>query len=104
RLQAAYDRPAVAHLRTARLRRLLRLPPLWSELLWTALAWVGWLPAAAMLYWMLTKGPGFKLDSNYGYGLLGLIGLWGLVLFKHLAWDKLALMRLARRVRRQLRV
>jgi hypothetical protein len=103
-LQAVYDRPDVAHLRTARLRGQLRLRPLWGDLLWAMLGWLGWIPAAAMLYWMITSGQGLKLDSMYGYGLAALVGLWGLVLLKRFAWDKLALMRLARRVRRQLRV
>lgn len=109
-LQAVYDRPDVAHLRTPRLRRLLRLPPLLGDLFWNALAWLGWAPATAMLYWMLTKargtpdGPGFKLDSTDGYVLLGLVGLWLLLLLKRLVWDKVGQKRLTLRVRRQVRV
>ncbi|MEX2219064.1 MAG: hypothetical protein WD749_09935 [Phycisphaerales bacterium] len=104
-LQAVYDRPEVAPARTARLRRTLRLRPLWGPLLWTVLAWIGWVPAAALAYWMFAKVEGgFQLDSNLGYGLLALVGLWATMLFKRFVWDKLGLMRLARRVRRQVRV
>lgn len=103
-LQAVYDRPDVAHLRTARLRRMLWLPPMWSELPWMLLEYLGWIPAAAMVWWELSQGHGLTLDSRPGYIIGALVGLWALVLMKRLVWDKLARMRLARRVRRQVRV
>lgn len=103
-LQAVYDRPDVADLRTSRLRRILRigLPP--SLVLWTALAWFGWIPAAAVFAWAWTqrtdKGPSLTLT----YIFAALLAVWLLLFAKRYAWDNLALLTIARKMRRQLRV
>jgi hypothetical protein len=103
-LQAVYDRPDTAERRTARLRRALKCGLPAKEILWNALAWLGWVPAAALFaYARLGKLPNVdKTVLTYAFAVL--LGLWLLVLGKRLAWDNLALMSMARRVRRQLRV
>jgi hypothetical protein len=102
-LQAVYDRPEVADQRTPRLRRLLRLPPLWGDLIWSVLAWLGWIPAGAVVANMIAHREPIKVDSNSGYLVGALLALWLLFVFKRLAWDKLGLVRIGRRIRRQLR-
>jgi hypothetical protein len=102
-LQVVYDRPEAADARTTRLRRLLRLTLPTSFVVWSFLAWVGWIPAAALFYM-----AGLKLTAGnitlQTYVFAGLLALWLLVLGKRFAWDNLALVGLARRVRRQIRV
>ena len=108
-LQAVYDRPDAADLRTARLRRRLRVPLPTSDILWNALAILGWIPAALVFVWAWMEGSGaggagFEINSVYGYLVGTLVALWLLVLIKRLGWDGLLMRRLARRLRRQLRV
>ncbi len=101
-LQCVYDRPAGAEQRTTRARRMLRVPLPGSFVLWSTLAWLGWIPAAAFFYL-----AGLKLTTGnitvQTYCFAGLLAVWLLVLGKRFAWDNLALVGLARRVRRQVR-
>jgi len=103
-LQAVYDRPDVAETRTARLRSLLRvsLPP--SLILWTALAYLGWIPAAAMLVYHMLQPGDHLLWNIYSIAFVSLVGLWLVIVFKRLAVDRWGVLRLAHRVRRQVRV
>src|SRR5262249_42019840 len=102
-LQAVYDRPTEADLRTARLRRFLRVALPGPLILWNALAWLGWIPAATLFIWAgLTVSIGAQIAA-LTYVFAALLALWLLVLAKRYAWDNLALLGLARRVRRQLR-
>jgi hypothetical protein len=104
-LQAVYDRPEAAESRTAQLRRAMRCGLPARTVLWNALAWIGWVPAAAVLvYARFGSGASAEQRTVLTYAFAALVGLWLLVLGKRLAWDNLALMGLARRVRRQLRV
>jgi hypothetical protein len=107
-LQAVYDRAAGGGVRspeerTARLRRLLRLPLPSSYRLWTALAYAGWLlPVAAAVTIYRQKGLDWSLTERIVVGAA--IVAWLLVLFKRSVVDRLAWLRLAHRVRRQVRV
>lgn len=103
-LQAVYDRPEQADLRTARLRRMLRIPLPGSVVVWNLLAWFGWIPAAALVVWVfMTQGLSTQV-TTLTYVFAGLLALWLLALGKRYAWDTLALLGLGRRMRRQLRV
>ncbi len=103
-LQAVYDRAEEAPARTTRLRRLLRLPLPSSYVLWTALAFTGWAPVALVAAWAVVVDPGLQQSQGFRYSLLALLGLWGLALVKRSIWDRLAMLRLGRRLRRQVRV
>jgi hypothetical protein len=102
-LQAVYDKPDVADLRTARLRRILRVPLPTAVVIWRLLAIVGWAPAAMILVWAATTDR-LAIYSIPAYMFLGLLALWLAVVAKVLAWDNLAMVTIARRARKQLRV
>ncbi|MBC7835706.1 MAG: hypothetical protein H7Y88_11495 [Phycisphaerales bacterium] len=102
-LQVVYDEADRAEERSRRLRRRLRLPLSKWVIAWDLLAFVGWAPAVAMLVWGQTEILEWKLTVG-GYLLLGLLGLWLLVLLKRFAWDRLDWLRLGHKLRRQLRV
>jgi len=106
-LQALYDRPDIAPLRTARLRSKLRLGfdgrkmlvrmllVLMPLLVLAGLVWRRWYAPPTMSSWALTV-----LD----WSLVGLTAIFAVVALKVGVWDKLALLRTAHRVKRQLRV
>lgn len=105
-LQSVYDRPDQADLRTTQLRRKLGLWLPWSRVLSHAAVWLGWIPAAAVVYlgkllptpegWNVGPGPAL-------YAFLTLLGVWMIALVKLLAWDRIAFNLLGKRVRKQLR-
>jgi hypothetical protein len=104
-LQAIYDRPQSADLRTRLLRRRLRVatPP---SLFWgTLIAWAMPVLLIAALVWVqLFKLPA-PLDQRLGYWVLGgLAGLYALFILKWSLWDRLTLLRTGHRLRKQLRV
>jgi hypothetical protein len=103
-LQAVYDKPDIADLRTTKLRRVLRVGPPGSLVLWTGLAWFGWIPAAAVLFLWLTRVEGFDLSTPLGIVFLVLLALWLGLVAKRYAWDVLTMRTLAARIRRQTRV
>jgi len=106
-LQAVYDTSDPTGERTRRLRRALRLPPNWNRRLWLAAAALGWLPAAAVLVWLMT------LTGAERQGVTGIV-LWIVfavlalayagVAFKVFALDRVRASGLAKRVRREVRV
>jgi hypothetical protein len=103
-LQAVYDRPDGAERRTRKLRRVLRLSPPGRVWVWGLLAYAGWLAPAGLAYWAWENR---KLDLNGGwaiYTVAALTALWLLFVAKRSVWDRLAYLRLAHRVRRQVRV
>lgn len=101
-LQAVYDRPDVAHARTARLRSALRLPIGGGRRAWDALLFAGWLlPVAVLLGWWQV---GTLPDSVWWVLLAAAALAWAAGAFKRLALDRLAMQRLARKVRKQVRV
>lgn len=102
-LQAVYDRTDAADLRTARLRRILRVFLPTPLVIWRLLAVVGWAPAAMILLWAVTT-DNVAIYSVPAYAFLGLLALWLIVMAKVLLWDNLAMVSIARRARRQLRV
>jgi hypothetical protein len=105
-LQSVYDRPDQADLRTTQLRRKLGLWLPWSRVLSHAALWLGWIPAAAVVYlanllpgpegWTIGPGPAL-------YAFLTLLAVWLIALVKLLAWDRIAFNLLGKRVRKQLR-
>lgn len=103
-LQTVYDRPDVADLRTGKLRRILRVGLPSGLVLWNALAWLGWIPAAAVFAWAWLQRGAQGPSTTLTYVFAGLLALWLLLLAKRYAWDNLALLGVARRMRRQLRV
>lgn len=103
-LQAIYDQPDTADLRTTRLRRILRVGVPRSLLLWTSLAWLGWIPAAAVLTYGLMTPDGVQFSSAIGIAFLVLLALWLGVVAKRYGWDALMMRSLASRLRRQMRV
>lgn len=104
-LQAIYDRPIDAETRTNRLRRSLRLPIRRDRFLGLLISWTGWIPGVALLTWTLTMAEASAWLSNALLAVGGaLLLLWLVVLLKVLAWDRLAMRRLGRRIRRQHRV
>ncbi len=102
-LQALYDRAGLAPERTRRLRRLLRLGPPRAVRVWGTLAYAGWVAplAAAVIIW-LNVGFDWGLAAQVLVGALTLA--WLAVLLKWAAVDRLAMLRLGRRVRKQIRV
>jgi len=104
-LQAVYDPRDRAGERTARLRRLLRLPPPKDRMLWGGMVAAGWIPAAALwgLLLFLRDEQGQPLFT----AVLILASLFTLaylaVLAKRLAWDAFRFRRLGARLRKQLR-
>ncbi|PHQ80491.1 MAG: hypothetical protein COB69_05910 [Phycisphaera sp.] len=101
-LQTLYDRPDRAHERTTKLRRALRLGLPGSVLLWSLLGYGGWvLPAAVLVAFLILDGD----PQNIVWMSLffGAVAIWLGLLLKKVAWDNLAVRRLARKVRRQIR-
>jgi len=103
-LQIVYDRSDVADLRTGKLRRILRLGLPSGLILWNALAWLGWLPAAAVFAYAWIERGASGPSTLMTYIFAGLLALWLVILAKRYAWDNLALLGIARKMRRQLRV
>ncbi|MEZ6318519.1 MAG: hypothetical protein R3B49_07175 [Phycisphaerales bacterium] len=103
-LQALYDRADIDGRRTARMRAKLRLPPPGGRLLWLALAWIGWLPAAGAGALLLFGGDVVRSATLAVEIALGvLVVLWLGVLAKVLVWDRFVLGRLGAKLWRQLR-
>lgn len=103
-LQALYDRTDGAERRTRRLRRLLRLPLPVSRAVWGLAAWLGWTPAAAAALMVLYVDPTLREEPAAPYAVGALAALWLAALAKRSIWDRLTMIRIGRRVRRQLRV
>ncbi len=101
-LQALYDRPDRAHERTAKLRRALRLRMPLPVMLWSSLAYAGWLlPAGVLVAFILLKGD---VQSVFWQSLFfGSVLVWFAFLLKRFVWDTVAMKRLSRRIRRQIR-
>ncbi len=103
-LQAVYDRPEEAERRTRKLRRVLRLPLPGRVWLWNTLAFAGWIVPALIAFWAYSEG---KFDLNGGwvlYSVAALTALWLGLVAKRFGWDRLWYLRLAHRVRRQVRI
>ncbi len=102
-LQSVYDRGEGAAARTSRLRKILRLGRSRPLLAWTYAAYWGWIPAAV--------STGLAIyENDFEWNLLTKIVVatltlgWLAVLGKFLFVDRLGNLRLAHKVRRQIRV
>ncbi|MBX3356999.1 MAG: hypothetical protein KF745_01090 [Phycisphaeraceae bacterium] len=107
-LQAVYDRGGgggggSAEDRSGRLRRALRLPLPTGYRVWTALAYLGWIPPVAIASALLYERR-FEWPTQWQLVVAALLALWLLVLLKRSGFDRLAFLRLGRRLRRQNRV
>ncbi len=103
-LQGVYDRAEQAPARTRHLRRALGLRRSWLAGIGEALVVV--LPvlvAAGILYERFFAAGAWKGDWAW-WTLAVLAGIWTLLLLKKYAWDRLASLRLGRKLRRQIRV
>ncbi len=97
-LGAIYDlRDPDGHRATA-LRRVLRERLPLSSFIWTLVLVCGWIPAVAVLAWVLMSPPPGVWESVLRFASLGLgLGYLAAVL-KRLAWDRFRLRRVARRL------
>ncbi len=112
-LQSVYDRHATgdsAEHRTRRLRRALRLSAPIGHVVWTALAYLGWIPVAATAYYAFSTGQltfepaQLTRPDSLVWVIAGLLLVYLVILFKRSVYDRLRLVTLAHRVRRQVRV
>jgi hypothetical protein len=107
-LQVLYDRPDGAVERTRALRSRLGVWLPAGYLLLTLAAFLGWIPAAGLYLWArFAPLPGFPPLTSINaltLGILGLAALWLLAVAKRSVWDRVALLRMAKRIRKQLRV
>jgi len=102
-LQALYDRHDTAEHRAAVLRQKLRIPGNPDRLLWSVLAYAGWLVPAAVVaasFYVPRDIIGVRL---WLYLLGATILLWAGVVLKRAVLDPWSARRLARRVARHLR-
>jgi hypothetical protein len=105
-LSAVYDQADVSGSRTAALRRKLRVPMRGQTLGWMALTWLGWIPAAAVLSWLIVNQFGTTdLPERIGQvGAIVLALLWLVGVVKTQVVDRLRLRRLGRKLARSLRM
>jgi hypothetical protein len=115
-LQAIYDRPENIEDRTRRLRRLLRLSRSTASIATSLAALWGWVIPVAFLVWALFFSPdSFRYVAAATEGAtkgnplitgvaLGLVALYLIALGKYLLVDRLGLLRLGHKVRKQIRI
>ncbi|MEI7659002.1 MAG: hypothetical protein WCK33_13160, partial [Phycisphaerae bacterium] len=103
-LQSIYDRPEAAHFRTQSLRRRLRLGVSLGAVAGAIALAIGPLAVIGAYAWVKLAAPPWLSPMHGAWGLAVIAGLYGLLALKLAVWDRLRLLRLARRVRRQLRV
>lgn len=112
-LQSVYDKPGAssgAENRTRRLRTMLRIPPPLGSIVWTMLAYLGWIPAVVVgaYEWQigkLTTDPMqlTRADSAV-WIVVGLLAIYLIILLKRGVYDRLKFMALGHRIRKQVRV
>lgn len=115
-LQSVYDRPDHAAIRTILLRRKLRISPpasmVWGRLLLTIVPlcilslaiWLKFFASQELIDRLVNATPQW-LPSRLDDALIIVIAaLYAIVAFKLLVWDRLAMLRTARKVRKQIRV
>ncbi|MGD1916704.1 MAG: hypothetical protein ACFCBV_11025 [Phycisphaerales bacterium] len=105
-LQALYDRPDSADLRTRQLRKALRMPRGGARWAWDVVLFTGWvLPLAALIgWWQLGGGTRGIPDFVWWVLLAAGAAVWAAATVKRLVVDRLAMQRLGKKVRRQVRV
>lgn len=103
-LQALYDRPDQAELRTTHLRRALRIGPA-AGVVWSG-AMVSVIPlmVIALATWLWFWMPAWLTVEQRNYALMATGGLYLGAAAKLMLWDRLALLRTAHRIRKQIRV
>ncbi len=112
-LQAAYDGAWAAsggEQRTRKLRRALRIAPPIGGLVWSLLAYLGWIPAVAVavMQWrggQITTDPmQFTRAESPVWVVAGLLAAWLIVLVKRSVYDRVKYLTLGHRLRKQVRV
>lgn len=102
-LQAVYDRPAEAEDRAYELRRILKVWPEISRVLWIVAAAVGWIPAAACYFletWLETK---LQFEIPNPFAAIVLAALWLIPLFKVTLLQRILTRAVGARLRKQVR-
>jgi hypothetical protein len=103
-LQAVYDRTDHAHVRTLHLRRTLRIGPP-PGVLWGTLFLAAWpLMVVGAFIWVKYFAPASVPQEYAAWGLAVLAGIYAILAFKLVIWDRFRLLRTAHRIKRQLRV
>ncbi|CAK9055878.1 Uncharacterized protein SCF082_LOCUS30162, partial [Durusdinium trenchii] len=94
-LQAVYDRPDAADVRTARLRKALKLPRGGGKLAWDVVLFAGWiLPIAALIgWWQLGGLPDVVWWVLVAAGAVA----WAAAGVKRLVLDRMAMQRLGKK-------
>lgn len=103
-LQTVYDRPDHAHLRTIHLRRRLRVGAP-ASVFWGGLFMViGPLLLIAGLIWLNFFTPTWLNKEHGAWVLIGVAALYGIYALKLGVWDRLSLLRLGHKIKKQVRV
>lgn len=107
-LQTVYDHPSHADARTLALGKLLRLRRPFSHRAWECLSFVGWGPSVLVLVWLFTVAPDMYTEGWQRKAVLSVAGVfflfWLVSLVKVYAVERLRRVRIARRLREQIRV
>lgn len=112
-MQVAYDGAWAAsggEQRTRKLRRTLRIAPPIGGMVWSLLAFFGWVPAVAVavLQWrggQITTDPmQFTRAESPVWVVAGLLAAWLIVLVKRSVYDRVKYLTLGHRLRKQVRV
>ncbi|MFU8830415.1 MAG: hypothetical protein ACNA8P_13410, partial [Phycisphaerales bacterium] len=102
-LAALYDRSPSAVDRIRKLNRSIRTAPDWSARMWTIAAWAGWLPALAIMVAAVWLDPERQYLNWWMYGLGAAIAVWIVLIFKRYLYDRFRMVRLAKKLHRQIR-
>lgn len=103
-LQAVYDRPEHADLRTPQLRARLGIWMPWSRFLINALLWLGPIALLALGAWGRWYSPESIRTDASGAAFAGLCTIYLIALGKFVGWDTFQRLRLGRRLKKQIRV
>ncbi|MCA9280306.1 MAG: hypothetical protein H6815_10540 [Phycisphaeraceae bacterium] len=106
-LQAVYDRPNRADVRTVLLRKMLKLGRPMVHRVWEALTFVAWAPAVAILIWLFFFAPERFSDGWQRTAVLAGAGacflFWLITLARVHVIERLRRSRTSRRLHKQLR-
>ncbi len=103
-LQALYDKADAADLRTGKLRKRLGIGLPMTAWLARAVIWIVPVLLAAAFVFHYFFAEGVLANEWVMYVILGLAAVWVLAALKLLLWDRFVLLRLARSIRKQIRV
>ncbi|MEM1071978.1 MAG: hypothetical protein AAGB48_00280 [Planctomycetota bacterium] len=102
-LQALYDRTERADDRTAKLKKSVRLGTQPRTIAWATLAYAGWVLPVAALVAFFTIGNS-EPNALWNTAFFLSLAVWFAFLIKKLLWDAGVVRKLARQVRKQVRI